>query len=78
MRLLLASVLLLVQTNMVLAQAQPDIKPPSSDQTPAPPNTDAQIAVMGKQLDALNQLILQNQRGLIVYPTTFALPGPIN
>ena len=78
MRLLLASMLLLVWTSMVLAQVQPDAKPPSGDQTPAPTNTDAQIAMMGKELDALNQLILQNQRGLIVYPTTFALPGPIN
>ena len=78
MRLWAASVLLLVQTSMVLAQAQPDIKPPTSEQLPAPANTDAQIAMMGKQLDALNQLLLQNQRGLIVYPTTFALPGPIN
>lgn len=78
MRLMIASVLLLVQTGMVVAQAQPDVKPPSIDQPPAPPNADAQIAMMGKELDALNQLILQNQRGLIVYPTTFALPGPIN
>ena len=66
MRLLLASMLLLGQTSLVLAQAQPDVKPPSSDQTPAPPNTDAQIAMMGKELDALIQLILQNPRGLIV------------
>ena len=78
MRLLLASVLLLIQISMVVAQPQPDVKPLSGDQPPTPPNTDAQIVMMSKQLDALNQLILQNQRGLIVYPTTFALPGPIN
>ena len=79
MRPLLASVLLLlVQTGMVVAQTQPDVKSLPTEQTPAPANTDAQIVLMNKQLDALNQLIVQNQRGLIVYPTTFALPGPIN
>ncbi len=78
MKLWFASLLLLAQTSMVVAQTQSEGKPSAGEQTPAPPNTDAQIAVMSKQLDALNQLILQNQRGLIVYPTTFALPGPIN
>ena len=78
MRLWAASVLLLVLTSMAVAQPQPDVKPSPSDQTPAPTSTDAQIVLMSKQLDALNQLIVQNQRGLIVYPTTFALPGPIN
>ncbi len=74
----MASVLLLVRAAAAVAQPQPDAKPSPSEQSPAPTNTDAQIVLMSKQLDALNQLIVQNQRGLIVYPTTFALPGPIN
>ena len=78
MKLWAASVLYLVLTSMAVAQLQRDVKPSPSDQTPAPTSSDAQIVLMSKHLDALNQLIVQTQRGLIVYPTTFALPGPIN
>lgn len=76
-----AAVPLLLCAGLASAQTPPDpraIPATAEDQAAQRRNAEQQIELLNRQLAALTQIVNQNQRGLVVYPISLALPGPIN